>query len=491
VVACFEHLVAAGVLRRRQGSGTYVAGRPSWAARPAASSVATLLLRRMAADRETIDLSVSAPSDLRHLPPSDPSAAWAALDGHGLDPAGLPQLRAEVARHLSVHQQLPTEPGQLVITAGAQEALWLLGRALHPHTGILVTSCPTYPGLGSALAGTGRAIVAVPADSAGIDPGAIERATRSPGTIAYLMSTGHNPAGTIMTTIRRQSPAAIADARRATFVEDLALADLTLGTRPPPPVAAFSTHVVAVGSVSKLLWGGLRVGWIRAGEPIRTAILSSKAALNLATSALSQTMTAQLLAAIGPGWLAAHRRALAQRRDRLAALLAARLPAWRVHPPSAGLSLWAELPLDSADAFAHVAARHGVTVAAGSTHQYIRLSFAEPLGTLELAVERLAVAWEAHTQNLAATPPSRRAAVADQVRGQVGAVDMQLGQGLLGDGQVGGDVAGDGSLRHVGRRDPDRGYQAGVLVAQHVPLVAVEQALSGSCGRGVSDRPRR
>ncbi|HEY6279054.1 MAG TPA: PLP-dependent aminotransferase family protein [Streptosporangiaceae bacterium] len=416
VVACFGHLAAAGVVRRRQGSGTYVVGRPSWAARPATDSVATLLLRRMAGDRETIDLSVSSPGDLRHLPAVDAAAAWAALDGHGLDPAGAGLLRAEVARHLTEHQQLPTEPGQLVITAGAQEALWLLGRALHPHAGTLVTSCPTYPGLAGAFAGSRRTIVAVPADVAGIDPGAIERAGRSAGTVAYLMPTGHNPSGTVMTTVRRQSIAAIADAGRVTVIEDLSLADLLLGAvpLPAPPLAALSTRVIAVGSVSKLLWGGLRVGWIRADDPLRTAVLVHKAALNLATAAISQALAGQLLAAVDADWLAAHRGALTARRDHLTTLLAAQLPAWRVQPPDAGLSLWAELPLDSADAFAHAAARHGVAVAAGSTacvdgrhRRYLRISFAEPPGTLELAVERLAAAWEAHTENLAATPARR------------------------------------------------------------------------------------
>jgi len=412
MVACFEHLVAAGVLRRRQGSGTFVIGRPSWASRPAASGVATLLLRRMAADHENIDLSVSAPTDLRHLPPTDVGAAWAALDGNGLDPRGLPRLRAEVARHLTEHQQLPTDPDDLVITSGAQEALSLLGRAFRPRSGALVTTCPTYPGLAGAFADTGREIITVPADSAGADPSAIARAGRAPGAIVFLMPTGHNPAGMVMPAVRRQSIAAVADIGEVTVVEDLALADLALDAGlPPPPLAALSPRVVAVGSASKLLWPGLRVGWIRADEPLRSAVLARKAALNLATSAVSQAVTAELLAAVGPGWLAAYRAALAHRRDHLTSLLRTHLPAWRTQSPQAGLSLWVELPVGGADAFAHAAARHGVTVAAGSAMcldgrhgRHLRLSFAEPLDTLALAVERLVAAWETHAQDLAASP---------------------------------------------------------------------------------------
>ena len=415
VVACFEHLVAAGVLRRRQGSGTYVIGRPSWAARPAASSVATLLLRRMAGDRETIDLSISCPSDLRHLPPVNLNGTWASLDGHGLDPAGLPQLRGEVARHLSEHQQLPTEPGQLIITAGAQEALWLLSRALSPHSGSLVTTCPTYLGLPGAFSSTRRTIITVGTDAAGAEPSSIERASRAPGTLVYLMPTGHNPTGTVMTTVRRQAVAAIADAARAIIIEDLSLADLVLDASPPPPLAALSTRIVAVGSASKLLWGGLRIGWIRADEPLRAALVAQKAAASLATAAVDQALTAQLLAAIGADWLTAHRTALARRRDHLASLLVAHLPAWQSQRPAAGLSLWVELPVDSADTFAHVAARHGVTITPGSAacvdgyhHQFVRLSFAEQLDTLDLGAERLEAAWEAHTQDLAAGPARRR-----------------------------------------------------------------------------------
>lgn len=387
VVACFDDLVEAGILRRRQGSGTYVLGRPSWAA---TNSIASFLLRRMADNRDAIDLSISGPVDLRHLPPVDPVAAWSSLDGHGIEPAGLPALRSEIARHLTEQQMLPTSPEQVVVTAGAQEALWLLGQALAP--GPLVTTCPTYPGLSSAL--SQRKMV--------VD--GWETAAREPGSLVYLMPTGHNPTGAVMPTVRRQAMAAIAETGPAAVIDDLTLADLLLDApQPPPPLATFSANVITVGSASKLLWGGLRIGWIRADEPVRSAVISQKAAANLATSALSQAMTAQLLAKTDHEWLAAHRQALARRRDHLMELLAERLPDWRIHRPAAGLSLWIELPTDNVEAYALTAARHGVRIAPGSQvcldgrhHRFIRLCFAEQLDTLTLAVARLAEAWEAH-----------------------------------------------------------------------------------------------
>jgi DNA-binding transcriptional MocR family regulator len=232
-----------------------------------------------------------------------------------------------------------------------------------------------------------------------------------------------------MSRVRRQAFAAVADAGRVTVVENLALADLFLDDELAPlPLAALSAEVIAVGSVSKLLWGGLRIGWIRVGagvgaERLGDALVARKAALNLATSAVTQAVAAQLLDAVDAGWLSAHRSALVRRRDHLCAMIGSLLPAWRVSVPSAGLSLWVWLPVEDAAAFAHVASRHGVVVAVGGAacvdgrHRgYIRLSFAEQLDTLSLAVERLAVAWQAHTENLAAglvgvlawVPPGRR-----------------------------------------------------------------------------------
>jgi len=410
MVACFEHLVGAGVLHRRQGAGTFVAGRPGWTRQPPDTTAVQLLTRRLAGQQETIDLSLPVPASTDHLPPIDRDAYWARLEGHGVDHAGLAQLRDQIARHLTVRQQLPTTAEQIIVTTGAQQALALVHRALGAVP--LITVCPTYPGLSGAFSPRSSPILTVPSDGAGADPEAVRRALRkAQGGALYLTPTGHNPTGSVMPLGRRASIAEAAAAHNVTVIEDLALADLALEEACPPPISALSPTAIAVGSASKLLWGGLRIGWVRAPEAVRSAVLRYKAANDLGSSAPSQVLTAQLLAAIDDRWLDDLRAALSARRDHLQSLLAAALPAWRAVTPRAGLSLWVELPVASADVFAHVASRHGVVVAPGSTmchdghHQNgIRLSFAEPLPTLELAVERLASAWEMYTSDLAAAP---------------------------------------------------------------------------------------
>ena len=404
VVACFDQLVSAGVLRRQVGSGTFVVGRPSWAAR-GGRAVGPLLRQSVSG----IDLSLSYPGDLRHLPPVSLDAGWASLDGDGLDPAGLPLLRSAIADHLTQFQRLPTSAGQVVVTAGAQEALWLISRVLRP--GRVIASCPVYPGLVNAF-GPGR-VMAVPG------PAEARLFARAPaGSVGYVMPTGHNPCGTVLPPLWRQAMAAVADEGRVTVVEDLALGDLCLSSSSAPaPLAALSPDVVAVGSVSKLFWGGLRIGWIRTSSPsFRSSLLAVKAGLNLATSALSQLTAASLLAGIDADWLTGLRAALRERRDHLCALISTQLPAWRVpEVPAAGLSLWVSLPVLDAASFAAVASRHGVTVLPGARacvcgrHRgFIRLSFASQLDTLALAAERLATAWEVHAENLAALLPAAR-----------------------------------------------------------------------------------
>jgi DNA-binding transcriptional MocR family regulator len=354
-----------------------------------------------------------------------------------VDPRGLHSLREAVARHLTVHQQLPTVAEQILITAGAQEALFLLGRVLRPER--VAASCPTYPRLPRAF-GSGR-VVGVTGD----DTRALSRYG-----MAYVMPTGHNPVGSVMPGLWRQGLAAVADAGRCVVVEDLALCDLVLdGGIVPQPVAALSPSVIAVGSVAKLLWGGLRIGWIRAeSAALLELVAEAKSRLNGGTSAVAQGVAGTLLSAIDTSWLAGYRDALRGRRDLLCGLLAEALPGWGVVVPIAGLSVWVRLPVADAAAFAHVASRFGVMVAPGADacvcgghHGYVRLSFALPAQELRVAVERLAAAWEVHAQNLAAGVLRRGLATASG-GAAAGAAGLVEGVVMLDMGQDGGAVLG-------------------------------------------------
>ncbi|WP_237105291.1 aminotransferase class I/II-fold pyridoxal phosphate-dependent enzyme, partial [Nonomuraea sp. MG754425] len=191
-------------------------------------------------------------------------------------------------------------------------------------------------------------------------------------------------------------------ARRADVpvVEDRALAALVHdGAAPPEPLAGAHPYgTVTVGSLSKVLWGGLRVGWVTAAQPLLARLVEAKLDADLATSAVAQRLAADLLEhnPVEP-WLAE----LARRREHCLTTLAARLPEWTWERPAGGLSVWARLPGTDTDRFAVLAREHGVAVAPGSLfspdgrhRDRLRLSFALPPELLDQAVTELARAWE-------------------------------------------------------------------------------------------------
>ena len=118
--------------------------------------------------------------------------------------------------------------------------------------------------------------------------------------MVYLIPTHHNPTGLVMPAAHRQRVARLAAAHPDTvFVDDMTLAELPLGDRPPPPpLAAFGPqqpNLVTVGSLSKLYWGGLRTGWIRASRGGVARLAAAKAAADLGSSAFQQAIVAALL----------------------------------------------------------------------------------------------------------------------------------------------------------------------------------------------------
>ena len=412
-VAAYDLLVGDGVIERRRGSGTFVSD-PGRGAPPAglpADREGTALLARLvgtgtgpaAGSPQVIDLSIAVLHDAPGLPDVAVTSTELSAPAGGDDPWGLEELRAAVARRLTA-QGLPSTSTQVVITTGAQQAIHIAAACwIRPGDRVVVED-PTYPGAIAAFRAAGAELVGVPVDDRGVDVEALERAVSERPALAYLQSAGHNPTGTVLADHRRRRVAELLARTRVPLVEDVALAGLLASDQAPPGLiaGAIDGHpAVVVGSFSKELWSGLRVGFARAPGPVAGRLARIKATQDLGSSAAGQLLTARLLEHPDtPAFLARRNAGLEQRRTVLTEHLRTHLPEWRWDEPAAGLSLWVRLPSADAERVAHLALRHGVAVAtaeglapAGGHPDRLRLSFALPEPLLAEGVARLAAAW--------------------------------------------------------------------------------------------------
>lgn len=408
VVAAYDLLAESGLVERHRGSGTWVVdgGAPQLRLHELAAGLrARQLTRDTLAGGAVVDLALSVlptPTDL----PADAFRLDAVeLDrvahGHGYHPAGLPALRERLAALHTAHG-VPTTADQIVVTGGAQQAVALTARLLVQPGDVVAVESPTYPGAIDAYSRAGARFVTMAGDGAGVLPDEVGRALARAPRLVYVVPSGHNPRGTVLPDHRRRALAALADRHDAWLVEDECLAWCVYDHDGPPlPIAAHGRagRVLTIGSLSKLLWGGLRLGWIRGPAPAVARIGRLKAAIDLGNCAVSQALTLGLLDRI-EAIAAKRRRQLAAGAGLLCGLLAESLPGWRVRPPAGGLSLWVRLPAGTGDAFAPVALRHGVRVLPGSAASpdeadldHLRLAVSLPPATLRLAVDRLAGAW--------------------------------------------------------------------------------------------------
>ncbi len=402
VAAAYELLRGDGLIERRQGSGTTVAPRrfsPSGEYKANA-----MFLSLLEGSTATIDLTcaLNGTTPLVRQLLADP-ATWEseALDGSGYQPAGLPALREAVAAHLT-RRGLPTTAGQVLITTGAQQALSLLARVLLRQGDLVVTEEFTFPGALDAIEAVGATVATVPLSSRGADLDALERIldVQRP-RLVYLQPSFHNPVGALMPPDARRRLAGLAATHNVPVVDDAVIGDLGHGSPVPPPVAYYrpDAPVVLVGSLSKLFWGGLRIGWLRASAPMLTFLARAKAVEDLGGDTLSQVLAVRLLERIDEV-IAWRNLQLRSSLDRVEAAIRAAGTGWEWERPPGGQSLWVRLPGGDASAFAQVAIRHGVSVIPGplvspngAGGDRFRLPFVADPEVLETAVELLARAW--------------------------------------------------------------------------------------------------
>lgn len=364
-----------------------------------------------------VDLNCAAPSAPPGLAAAYEDAVAelpAYLSGHGYYPAGLRELQEEIAAAFE-RRGVPTSPDQVMVTPGALSATAIVAQSLTRPGDRVLLDDPVYPNATTALAHRGARLVSAPVDPESWDLDALEAAVRqSAPTLAYLIPDFQNPTGHVMTDEQRERYAAALRRARTVPVVDEAHQALALdGQEMPLPFAAFSPDAITIGSASKQLWGGLRLGWLRAPEARVDELLRGRLGLDLGAPVLEQLVLARLLRD-SETLVAANRARLREQRDALVAAMREHLPEWRFHLPAGGLCLWCELPAPLAGPLAVEAERRGVIIAPGPVfavngglERFVRIPWTRPAAELETAVTVLAAAWDAARTSTGERRPDR------------------------------------------------------------------------------------
>ncbi|MFC0672873.1 aminotransferase-like domain-containing protein [Brachybacterium hainanense] len=389
VVRALAVLEERGLLVARQGSGRIVR-LPRDVPRP----VESLAVRTEPAPPGTIDLRATV------LPPHrrTEEAARTAVEGIGRDPArgtapahGLPELLEAICGHYA-RRGLPTSPEQITVTTGAVSGLHLALRAVTAPADRVGLETPGYPNTARVVREAGRRIV--PLDAIASAAATAEVLASGGLSAALLTPDFHNPTGRLRDAAERDRLLAAARRGGTALIVDETLVDMNWRRIPlPPPMLRPGTGepVLLVGSASKSLWAGLRIGWIRAPREITATIGRVRLGVDLGAAIIEQRIAAALLGeGTDPGVLAQ----VAQQHRTLRQGLAEHLPHWRAPEADGGLSLWCTgLRQDSA-ALATRAIPLGVVLSPGGLfsatpaggRRAVRLPFSAPADQLAQAL---------------------------------------------------------------------------------------------------------
>ena len=269
------------------------------------------------------------------------------------DPQGLPELRSAIADYLGAARGIVCDPDQIVVVSGSQQGIDLTARVVASPGEAAWFEDPGYGAARAALAAARLRVVLVPADRDGIDV-ARGIADAPPARLAVVTPSYHYPLGGTLSLPRRRALLAWAHATGAWILEDDYYGEYRFAGRPQLPLYALDRHarVLYLGTFSKMLAPGLRIGFVVAPRPLVQRLTDLKSATDRYTPGLMQLVLARF---ISEGRLAAHvRRMRTLYRERRAALL----DALATHasdvldvgePPDAGLHVAVRLKVDVDD----------------------------------------------------------------------------------------------------------------------------------------------
>ncbi len=422
VAAAYAELTAEGWIASAPGRGTFVsaeipAGLPR-ASRTAAAPrdpgydlpPAPLPPPPRPRSRDEIDLEGGIP-DLRLVPVAELARAYRrALRRPGIlgyaDPRGQPRLRTAIGAMLRSTRGLDPDPERLLVTRGAQLAIAVAARALLRPGDVVAVEELGYRAAWEAFRAAGARLVPVPLDDSGVRVDALEALAARERVRALDLTPHHQyPTTATLPAGRRLALLRLAAERRIAIVEDDFDCEFHYDGRPVLPLAASDPAgvVVYVGTLSKVLAPGLRLGYVHAPRAAVACLAEHRRYLDRQGDGALELAIAELLE---DGEIPQHvwrmRRIYAGRRDALAAALRRELEGvLDFTVPPGGMALWCRAaPGVDVDRWAEAAVARGVPFDTGRHFTFdgaprpaLRLGFAaEPEKALREGVRRMAAA---------------------------------------------------------------------------------------------------
>ncbi|MGF7533774.1 PLP-dependent aminotransferase family protein [Bacillus mexicanus] len=259
-------------------------------------------------------------------------------------PKGNLKLREAVADHLK-GKQIHVSPSSILIVSGALQALQLISIGLLKRGSVILTEKPSYLQSLYVFQSAGMRLCGLPMDEEGMKAGLISSYLKQyGGQLLYTNPSFHNPTGTVMSEQRRKEIISLSKKEQLPIIEDDAYGDLWFEEKPPQPLKAMDHegNILYLGTFSKTVSPGLRIGWLAGPEPVMERLADIKMQTDYGSSGLSQWAAAEWLS---QGYHEKHltwvRRALQQRRDAAVHFLeryAGDIASWRI--PAGGFYIW-------------------------------------------------------------------------------------------------------------------------------------------------------
>ncbi len=324
------------------------------------------------------------------------------------DARGTPVLRHALSSYLASDRGVVADPTRLLITRGSQMALFLAAKAAVKPGQVIAVEEPGYPLAWEAFRAAGAAVRGVPVDEGGLSVAALEEAITHDPRIAAVYVTPHHqyPTTVTMGAARRLQLLELVERYGVTLIEDDYDHEYRFEGRPVLPLAARAPAdlpLIYVGSLSKLLSPGIRLGYAMAPEPLLSRMATARAAIDRQGDAPLEAALADM---IRNGDLGRHarkaRRVYRTRRDVLASALSNHLGERIVFDsPAGGLALWLQCQNVSAESWAERAEAAGLALLPGTRFalkraapQSLRLGYAAlDEAQIVRAVEILAQSW--------------------------------------------------------------------------------------------------